>query len=230
MVESPQVSIDPPPPTSTALSGVMPVVAVSKTDGATLRYTLDGSRPTEQSPPVPAGGIPMAWPAASRPINVRGFKEGLRPSVTNGLIFELDYGMGRKAPGPGGHPGRGAASGVLDGISSNGSSEAVVRGWAVDTALARGGWLPVVVSVHLDGEPVAAALANEPRPDLPKAKVAPNAEHGFTVRLSADASARLASSGKHAVSVNVIGSPSTEQPWRLPGSPMCLCDGAACAC
>jgi hypothetical protein len=201
---------------------------VTGTANATLRYTLDGSRPTEDSPLVPEHGLPLPWPSAAVAINVRGFKAGWLPSVTNGLILELNYGMGRQAR-PSAHPGNGAAAGRLDGVRLDATgAPAVVSGWVVDTAYA-GGWSPVPVVVRVDDEPVTAALANEPRPDLPAAGVAPNAEHGFEALLSTNTSARLRE-GKHTIAVSAVGSPSTEQPFTLPGSPLCVCDGVICPC
>jgi hypothetical protein len=237
----PQVSINPPPPTSTAPTGSMPVIAVTKTEGATLRYTLDGSRPSEASPVVPAKGILFDWPAAAVAINVRGFKAGYKPSVTNGFIFELNYDQSRQDIGGHGHPGLGAAGGVLDSIICPSSSGgALVRGWAVDACAALLGpaelhtscprsFDPVAVTIRVDGALVAAAVADKSRPDLPKAKVAPNAEHGFTVTLGENATRALCS-GRHAVEAHVVGSPSSEQPWQLNASPMCVCEGKACAC
>jgi hypothetical protein len=55
------------------------------------RYTLDGSRPTESSPIMPASGVPLPWPGPVLAINFRGFKQGYRPSVTNGVVLELNY-------------------------------------------------------------------------------------------------------------------------------------------
>ena len=62
--------------------------AKSATDGATLRYTVDGSRPTESSPVWPPNSAVAASPAAKRTsaILVRAFKNGLAPSATNGFI------------------------------------------------------------------------------------------------------------------------------------------------
>lgn len=84
--------------------------------------------------------------------------------------------------------------------------------------------------MSVDSQLVAAALAADPRPDLVPAGVAPNAQHGFHVQLPAAAAAALAAKGKHTVEVHMVGSPSSEQPWPLQGSPKCVCDGKACAC
>ena len=61
------------------------------------------------------------------------------------------------------------------------------------------------------------------------AGVAPNAEHGFEVALPAKTAASL-QQGKHAVEVHLVGSPGSEVPWALRGSPVCVCDGKACPC
>merc|ERR1712232_370227 len=100
VVEMPQVSFNPPPPSCTDVSGTYPVTGVTRTDGATIRYTLDGSRPTESSPEVPVHGVKLPWPSPAVAINMRAFKPGARPSVTNGAILELDYILGREAPRP----------------------------------------------------------------------------------------------------------------------------------
>ena len=156
----PQGNVLPPPPTSTATSGEVTVVGVTKTEGATLRYTLDGSRPTAAAAVLPADGIKLAWPAPAVVVNVRGFADGRRPSITNGVVFERDLVVGRAAP----RPPVGAPAGMLDSVDLDSST---VRGWAVDTSLPAMAALGLVtVVVEVDGEPAAAALANEPRPDL----------------------------------------------------------------
>ena len=52
------------------------------------RYTTDGSRPSETSPIFPANGLKLVWPGPNIAVNVRGFKDGFIPSVTNGVIVE----------------------------------------------------------------------------------------------------------------------------------------------
>ena len=218
-VEMPQVNVLPPPPTSTATSGEVTVVGMTKTEGATLRYTLDGSRPTAAAAALPADGIKLAWPAPAVVVNVRGFADGRRPSVTNGVVFERDLVVGRAAP----RPPVGAPAGMIDSVDLDSST---VRGWAVDTSLPGGGLGPVTVVVEVDGEPAAAALANEPRPDLVPAGVAPNPEHGFTVVLPAKAAAALRGAGRHAVGVQAVGTPGTATPFRVGAA--AFCGGAPC--
>ena len=75
---------------------------------------------------------------------------------------------------------------------------------------------------------LGAGVANNPRPDLPKAGVAPNADHGFTVSLDADAVSKL--KGKVAVMVWVTDSLNKAPGIALDVDPMCLCDAKPCKC
>ena len=53
-------------------AGVYNVIGVTDTAGATIRYTLDGSRPNETSPVLdPEGGINLAWPGPALVVNMR---------------------------------------------------------------------------------------------------------------------------------------------------------------
>lgn len=221
VVEMPQVSFSPPPPSSTATSGTYRVIGVTSSAGATIRYTLDGSRPTEDSPQLSPKGIDLHWPSSTVAVNMRAFKAGMRPSVTNGAILELSYVLGRMAPYK-----IGALNGVLDGVNL---SAAIVRGWVVDTALPNGGIGSVAVSVYINNTVVAACLANEARPELPKAGVAPNPEHGFTCTLPSTILGVL-QNGSHIIEVMAIGSPSSEQPSRLRGGSLCVVDGKVSRC
>lgn len=64
--------------------------AISDTPNATIRYTIDGSRPTEESPRLgPGEHVRLPWPSQAVAVNVRAFREGFAPSVTNGKIVEL---------------------------------------------------------------------------------------------------------------------------------------------
>lgn len=108
LVEMPQVSFNPPAPTDTATSGTFNVLAVTSTKGAVIRYTLDGSRPTASSNVMPAKGLEIPWPGPAVNVNVKGFKAGMKPSMTNGVLVETNYVLGRMAPnagvlGPGEH-------------------------------------------------------------------------------------------------------------------------------
>lgn len=226
VVEMPQLVVIPPPPSSAALRGSFPVRAHTPTKAAVLRYTLDGSRPTEGSPVLPASGVVITWPGPALAINVRAFGGPgslLRPSVTNGFILERNYVMGRMAP----QPAAPDVAGALDRVAVPAIGQPLsIWGWAVDTALAGDGLAPVVVVVHIDFEPVTAVLANQPRPDLPHAGVAPNADHGFgPISLPS-----ALSTGNHTIQVLAIGSPSTQVPYELAGSPHCICGGAHCPC
>eukprot|EP01043_Picozoa_sp_COSAG02_P038283 COSAG02_NODE_2941_length_7696_cov_10.082533_2_plen_181_part_00 len=40
---------------------------------------------------MPTNGVPLRWPGPVYAINFRGFKPGYRPSVTNGVVLELNY-------------------------------------------------------------------------------------------------------------------------------------------
>jgi len=87
-----------------------------------------------------------------------------------------------------------------------------------------------VVLDSSQGPPLARVTASESRPDLVKAGVAPNPNHGFSVCFS-DAQWRQVGAGKHALALSVRGSPlSTMRPWQLPLSPLCLADGKRVPC
>lgn len=219
-VEFPQISFDPPAPSSTALAVNVTMVATTLTAGATLRYTLDGSRPTETSHELPAAGIALQWPGPNVAFNVRGFYPGMLPSPTQGVVVERR-----------GYMPRGAPSGVvssLDGVTVNASS-AVVHGWADDHSSSGGGVPPVQVQIQIDLQPVVTVTADEPRPDLVPAGVAPNPNHGFTVTLS-EAVATTLSKGRHIVQAFVTGSPSCPGRCELQGSPICVVNGVVGTC
>ena len=239
IVTMPQLSYRPPSPDDTATQGLWNVIAVTYTPNATIRYTLDGSRPTETSPVMPANsGLDLPWPGPAVHVNVRAFKPGMVASMTNGALVELNYGFGRMAPGaaqlgPGGKP-VGALGGKLEALEKNNdgngsASTWSLSGWAVDTALPRGGWDPVTVTAFVDEAPVAAALASESRPDLVKAGVAPNPLHGFHVALPAAAAAQLLSAGRHTATVRVAGSPSAVVARALPETGVVVCVDGKCA-
>jgi hypothetical protein len=114
---------------------------------------------------------------------------------------------------------------------------AVVHGWVVDPGLPGNGTPPVDIRVVVDGARVLDTVANISRPDLPKAGVAPNADHGFSAVLSADVVKSL-QHGIHRIEVYASGSAALcgKYAWQLPdGLPdgkalQCLCDGAPCEC
>ena len=48
------------------------VIGVTDTAGATIRYTLDGSRPSQTSPVLdPEAGIDLPWPGPALVVNMR---------------------------------------------------------------------------------------------------------------------------------------------------------------
>merc|ERR1711871_341230 len=225
MVVMPQLSFDPPTPLLNATHGTFKVIAVTTTPAASIRFTLDGSRPKETSTIMPEDGIELPWPGPVVNVNVRAFKAGMVSSVTNGALIPLNYGLGRMAPnagdaGPGGVV-VGALNGNLDSVERiSESDEVAISGWAVDTLSDGEGLSPVTIVVSVDYKPCAAVLAAEDRPDSPKAGVAPDPYHGFSLTLPAAASKDLLSSGEHILIVKAIGTPSSPFPKLLPGISM----------
>jgi len=70
----------------------IPTLASCVSPNVTLRYTTDGSRPTEDSPEVPTDGVPLTWPGDSIAFNVKAFPQpgsDILPSVTNGANASL---------------------------------------------------------------------------------------------------------------------------------------------
>jgi hypothetical protein len=228
LVTMPQVSFNPPAPTDNATTGNLPVLGVTTTPGATIRYTLDGSRPSESSPIVdPEAGIILNWPGPAIVVNMRAWKDGYTPSVTNGAVVELNYVLGREAPAASRLLPEGHLNGKLDSHTLS-ATNVTVHGWAVDTLAAKGA-APVTIVASVDGAAVMSFLANQPRPDLVAWGVAPDPLHGFTASLPAAAAAMLMGAGKHSVSVVAVGTPSTQQPTALPGgSEVLMCDGTVC--
>eukprot|EP01060_Flectonema_neradi_P016214 TRINITY_DN22803_c0_g1_i1.p1 TRINITY_DN22803_c0_g1~~TRINITY_DN22803_c0_g1_i1.p1 ORF type:complete len:617 (+),score=57.08 TRINITY_DN22803_c0_g1_i1:44-1894(+) len=223
VVEMPQVTFEPPPPTSTSPTGRFPVKAVCTTLGAVLRYTTDGSKPSENSPVIPASGISLPWPGPVTVVNVRAFKEGMIPSVTNGAIIELNYILGREATPQTGPNGviLSQLSGRLDEVILNDQGNVTVYGWVYDPYLFGD---PSSVVVEVDFKPVFASLANIPRPDL-----APNPNHGFYFNLPKASAIQLQSNGTHVLQVKAIGTPSAENGLPLPlRFQQVVCSGRLC--
>ena len=133
VVAQPQVSFEPPAPSSKALSVKVPVNAATNTANATLRYTLDGSRPTLTSPVLPAAGIVLTWPGPNVAFNVVGFHPSLQPSVTNGAVIERALYAPRADATGKGLVGNFEPLDVVAGALRG-------HGWVVDTALEKGGW------------------------------------------------------------------------------------------
>jgi hypothetical protein len=187
LVAMPQVSFSPPAPTDNATTGVYKVIGVSDTAGATIRYTLDGSRPAESSALLdPEAGISLPWPGRALVVNMRAFKPGLVPSVTNGAVMELNYVLGREAPHHvGGLSGKADHVEVTAAVSApfrslvwrlmteiplcHGCScqemlrvetahqgAVMVGGWVVDSLLPMEGVAPVTITVSVDDAAVVS--------------------------------------------------------------------------
>lgn len=223
LVAVPQLSFSPPGPQSTAPSVTVPLVATTPTPNATIRYTTDGSRPTELSPELPAKGLQMQWPGPNVAVNVRAFAppgSPLLPSVTNGVVVE------RATYEPRSHAPLNSKFEVV--------GDSQFQGWVCDWGVA-GGLPPSTVEILVDygSEPVLTLVANQSRPDLVAAKVCTNAAHGFKGSLPAAVAARL-SKGKHVVDVYTAADPNAgplpRPRTRLNSSPQCVCDGAPCGC
>lgn len=218
-VEMPQITKNPPAPTSQNPTPTVPLLAVCSTANATLRYTIDGSRPTETSPVVPEQGVPFVWPGPDFVFNVRGFHPDMLPSVTNGVVIERSRYKIRGTAGP-------RVGSSFDGVNSTFG----LKGWAVDHNLPGDGLAPVEIRITVDLAPCCSTMANISRPDLVKAHVAPNPEHGFELSLPANITSLL-KTGVHMINAWVVNSPSTKDtPVRVDGAPMCICDGAPCSC
>jgi len=70
--------------------------------------------------------------------------------------------------------------------AGDGSNSMCMQGWVVDPTMAGGGVPPVNVTLTLDRAEVPAieVVANIDRPDIVKAHMAPNPEHGFRACLT----------------------------------------------
>ena len=222
-VAEPQLTFNPPSPTSKAYNVTVPLLAVCDTPHAVVRYTVDGSRPNESSPVLPTKGLVLDFPGPAIAVNVRAFPPPTTapgttydddiaaqtpsvtwlPSITNGVVVERYVYLPRGISGGS----RGALRSSFDSASatleaapstpiptptptssvSSRSPVLSVSGWVVDTALPGGGLAPVTVRIDVDGVTVSTVVANASRPDLVKAKIAPNAAHGFNAHVSLQA-------------------------------------------
>lgn len=141
VVAQPQVSFTPPAPTNTAPIVQVSVMAATDTPNATLRYTLDGSRPTKASPILPPDGVSLTWPGPNLAFNVIGFHPTMQPSVTNGVVIE------RALYAPRADAIKGGLRSSMDPFKvENGTL--VAAGWAVDASLERAGWYVSWLSFH----------------------------------------------------------------------------------
>ena len=223
-VDEPKISFSPPGPDDPDPIVVIPVLSTTTTPNATIRYTLDGSRPTEMSEIVPSEGIKLSWPGPNLAVNVRAFAPGMLPSITNGVIVERNVYKSNSASANPLHS-------AFDHIVSINSTTSAVQGWACDISLQGGGIPPVTVDVRIDGVSYAKVQATLPRPDLVAAKVCPNAEHGFSIPLPSSSSSSSSLKGRHLIDVWFVSADDHQSDiQRLGGSPKCACDGVECAC
>ena len=187
IVAQPQLSIVPVAPSDPSDAVTMPIVAQSATAGATLRYTVDGSRPSATSALLPSSGVLFDWPGPNFVMNVKGFKAGMAPSVTNGVVVERALYRSRVVDEK-------PLASSLDGITRTApGGDFTITGWVVDANLEGGGVPSLNCSVSIDmGARGARFVADAPRPDLVAAKIAPNAAHGVAHVLSAAESEVLA--------------------------------------
>eukprot|EP00051_Salpingoeca_urceolata_P013448 m.168883 g.168883 ORF g.168883 m.168883 type:complete len:672 (-) comp17796_c3_seq6:99-2114(-) len=208
VVEQPQISFEPPAPTSVQRVVQVPVIAFCSTPDATLRYTVDGSRPTESSPVLPKAGVKLTWPGPNVAFNVRGFHPQMQPSITQGVIVERSRYQSRTSM---------AIHSSFDGAEIKGTN-LNLKAWVCDLSIP--GVPPVELTVRYDFATIATVLADTPRGDLVKAKVCPNPNHGLQTSVPLGS---LPTKGKHVVSLEVLGR-------RLAASPKCICDGVPCDC
>ena len=184
-INEPQLTYTPPGPSSKLYNVTFTLQAISKgvSSGAkndvTLRYTLDGSRPEESDPIFPAAGLKIVFPGPIFAVNVRGFPskedaDSIMPSITNGIVVE------RSTYVP-----RGIDAGETGVLSSHIDSFKIVgnnvsaSGWVVDTMFPGRGLAPVKVIATKNGVKIGETIANISRPDLVKAGIAVNPQHGF---------------------------------------------------
>lgn len=219
-VPLPQIRYAPPAATATNLTAMIAMTAVCTQPNATLRYTLDGSRPDESSPVLPSQGIILAWPGPDLAFNVRAFHPGMLASATQSTIVPRQSYLPRSQPGD--------FDGHLDNVTVT-SGGIRVNGWAVDRTLPEGGVPPVTVQINVDQRPVLSVTANLSRPDLVKDHVAPNPQHGFDVTLPSTMTKSLLT-GRHVIDAFISHSNACSRLCALVGSPLCINEGRVAAC
>ena len=214
-VDEPKISFSPPGPDDPSLTVVIPVLSTTTTPNAVIRYTLDGSRPTETSDIVPSDGVKLTWPGPNIAVNVRAFAPGMLPSITNGVIVERNVYRSNSASASPRHSLFETVA-IINNVTN-------VQGWACDVSLDGGGVPPVTVDLRIDGVSYTKMQPTGSRPDLVSAKVCPNADHGFSIPIPF-------LKGKHLVDVWFVSADGQVDAQRLEGSPKCACDGVECVC
>ena len=149
----------------------------------------------------------------SRPITVVGFETVFLTLVDLVVTVTMAWPFLVLAMWPHGSPEdtiRGSLDGFVNPIDSahkcvpNCELENILlSGWAVDASVG-GGVPPVIVNITLDGAVITSVLANQSRPDLVPAGVAPDPNHGFTAKLPPEAVGKLRH-GTHDISAIVHG-------------------------
>eukprot|EP00943_MAST-04B_sp_MAST-4B-sp1_P003658 g3658.t1 len=239
-INEPQLTYTPPGPSSKLYNVTFTLQAISKgvSSGAkndvTLRYTLDGSRPEESDPIFPAAGLKIVFPGPIFAVNVRGFPskedaDSIMPSITNGIVVE------RSTYVP-----RGIDAGETGVLSSHIDSFKIVgnnvsaSGWVVDTMFPGRGLAPVKVIATKNGVKIGETIANISRPDLVKAGIAVNPQHGFDFTFQfknyINSAAGISDSTLQMINLWATDSPSTTFPIRVAGSPKCVCGQMLCPC
>lgn len=93
-VKAPDGSVSAPvlsPADGTKFTDTLTVTCTCGTDGATIRYTTDGTDPTESSGTWPSGGLKLETTTA---VKVRGYKAGMTASAVVSASYTKDDGPG----------------------------------------------------------------------------------------------------------------------------------------